>query len=238
MWNLTNIKNKDVNNAAYSDISILGKDEKELYKEIDNKTAEKYGRHSLAYQTITNRINIKLVTGAQFFWLLNVNDYLPQYQRLISLKDMELITDSNQSFFTGFYSYVPEVILRSEAPVNPKEKYILEDFIRQMKNEKFNFSPEQPLRISGLELVKDENPDNAFGLLIKITNDTKFTTDKRFAHSNSGKAITFGKKTKKIWTGKKGLSAICQGGGSYLYTDGGFEIYADCVCRVVLIESN
>lgn len=236
MWNWKNIKNKKTNSAAYLGAKVLGKDEKEFYLEIAIKTAEKYGKHSLAYKTITNGINISKVSGVHFFWVSNISSYLPQHQRVISLKDMEMIADSDESFFSGFYSYVPEVILRSEIPIYPNERYILEDLVRQIKNEKHEFSSEKPLRISGLELVKDQNLDNAYGLLMKVCSGTKISIDKRFSFSNSGKEIPFGRNTKNSWTGKNGLSAICQGGGSYLYTDGGFALYADCTCRVVVIN--
>jgi len=213
---------------------ILGEDEKEIYLEAARKAAEKFGHGSLAYRTITHGINTRNVTGSQYFWVNHLNSCLPQNQKVISLAEMEMINNYDETFFGGIYAYVPEIVLRTETPFNQNEQFILEDLVEQIKGDKYEFSSENPLRISGLELVKDDNPKNAYGLLLKIGSDSKITIDKKLAASNTGREIPFGGKKKRIWTRKDSLSAICLGGGSSLYTDGGFDLYADCVCRVIV----
>ncbi|MFV1998174.1 MAG: hypothetical protein ACC641_09205 [Acidiferrobacterales bacterium] len=218
-------------------MKILGEDEKEIYLEAARKAAEKFDHGSLAYRTITHGINTRNVTGSQFFWVNHLDSCLPQNQKVISLAEMEMLNNYDETLFEGIYAYVPEIVLRTETPVNQKEQIVLEDLVEQIKGNKHEFSSENPLRISGLELVKDDNPENAYGLLLKIGNDSKISVDKKLAASNTGSEISFGGKKKRIWTRKDSLSAICLGGGASLYTDGGFELYADCVCRVVVFDA-
>ncbi len=220
-------------NCYYTEIP--GKDETDIYLGAASKAAEKFGYDSLAYRSITNGINTKKGTGSQYFWVTHLNACLPPNRKVISFEEMEMINDHGKTFFEGFYTYVPEIVLRTRIPFNQKEQFILEDLVRQVQGEGYEFSSEKPLRITGLELVKDENPANTYGLLLKAGGDTRISTDKRLAFSNSGKNIRFGKNQKNIWTRRDSLSAICLGGGASLYTDGGFELYADCVCRAVVI---
>ncbi|VAW82748.1 hypothetical protein MNBD_GAMMA13-1726 [hydrothermal vent metagenome] len=213
---------------------IIGGNERKICLEAARKAAEKFGSNSAAYRTITQGINAKGGTGSQYFWVNHLATCLPQNEKIISLEEMEMINDHDKTFFEGLYVYVPEIILRTETPVNRKEQFILSNLVAQINGEKYEFSSENPLRISGLELVKDENPENAYGLLLNIGNGTKISTDKRFSTKNSGGKIPFGKRSKKIWTRSDSLSAVCLGGGTYLYADGGFDLYADCIRRVVV----
>ena len=106
---------------------VLDKEDKELYHEVFRKTAEKYGKYSLAYKTITSEIDAKNVIGSQFCWNTNLGLYLPKNQRVISLEDMELIKDLDEDFFEGFYSDTPEIILRTENSFYDENKYIMEN---------------------------------------------------------------------------------------------------------------
>lgn len=193
-------------NVKFPEARILGKEQRELYNEVDRKTAENFGKDSLAYKTILNGINTKDVTGSQFFWNTNLGIYLPAKQKVVSLEDMEEINDLDESFFKVFYSDAPEIILRTETPSWKNNEHILKNLVKQVKKEKYEFSSENPLRISGLNLVKDKNSKNFYGLFLKIGNDTKITNDERFAYSNNGKEIPFGKKTKGFYTKENGLS--------------------------------
>jgi len=192
---------------------------KELYQEADRKTAEKFGKNSLAYKTITNGIARENVTGSQFFWNTNLGLYLPKTQKVILLEDMEQINDLDESFFKGFCADPSQNVLRTEIPSYDKNKYILRHLIKQIKGEKYGFSSENPLIISNLELIKDRwNFGNEYGLLLKIGNDTKIQNDKRFAYLNNAKPIDFGEKTKTIYTKQNGLSGV------YLYR--GVDLYS------------
>jgi len=191
--------------------TILDKSEKwirELYQEADRKTAEKFGKNSLAYKTITNGIDREKITGSQFFWNTNLGAYLPKNQKVILLEDMEEINNIDESFLREFCTDSPQSVLRTKNPSYDKNKYILKDLIKQIKGEKYKFSSENPLIISNLELVKDINSKNGYGLLLKIRKNTKIQHDKRFAYSNDGKRIDFGKKTKLIYTEENGLSGV------------------------------
>ncbi len=219
------------------EVFVLGKERRELYLESVAKAAEKFGNDSAAFQSITNWIRPEKALGSQYFWLTHLSACLPQHQSVISLELMELANNKDRKFFTGFYTYVPEIILRTEIPATQKERFILEELVAQAKQENYKFSPEAPLRISGLELVTDSNPANPYGLLLKFGNNTNVITDERFAYSNSGKKIKFGGTSKNVWTCCDGLSTICLGGGASLYTEGGFNVYADCICYVVVADA-
>lgn len=187
--------------------TMLTKERWELYKEVFAKTAEKYGRFSKAFNTITKGIDVN-VKGSQFFWANNLNFYLPKNQKIISLEDAEDINDTDKTFFAGCMLEFPEVILRTEEPLLEQDEYILNDLVKQVKREGFKFYPGYPLRISGLEFVKNNSLKNQYGLLLKIGKDTKIVNDERFSHLNNEKHIQFGKGRKKIYTREKGLSKI------------------------------
>jgi len=224
-------------NAGYQQAIVLGKEERELYVETVAIAAKKFGNDSTAFRTITHWIKPKMGLGFQYFWAVHLNECLPQNQKVLALEQMEKIISADGKFFGGFYTYVPEIILRTDRPVTKKERFILAELVAQVKQEGYGFSPEMPLRISGLRLVKDENLANPYGLLLKFGNDTKILTDERFAYSTVNKKIKFGSTLKNVWTCVDGLATICLGGGTSLYTEGGFAIYADCVCRAVIVEA-
>lgn len=223
------------NDEALSEVRVLGEGDRELYLEATRKAAEQFGLSSVSYRRITQGIHTKNVTGSQYFWATHLNSCLPNEQKVISLEEMEIINNVDTRFFQGFYAYIPEIILRTETPINQQDRFILDDLGRQIKAEHFEFSSDQPLRISNLELVKDDDPDNVYGLLLKIGNETHISVDPRFS-AKTGSDIPFGDKTKRIWTHQNGVSAICLAAGVALYTDEGFGLYADCICRSVVME--
>ena len=199
---------------------VLDKEHKELYKEAITKTAEKFGKDSQAYKTIINGISAKEVTGSQFFWNTNLNQYLPNKQRVISLSDMEKINDIDETFFTKFYSFysdTTQIILRNDKPSWDQNKYILENLVKQVKDRNQLFSSDSPLIISNLELIQNDNSQNKYGLLLKINDNTTMQNDERFAHSNNQQRIKFGKREKTIYTKENGLSRL------YLNGDGGTD---------------
>src|SRR3989344_2717060 len=130
---------------------------KEVYQEADAKTAEKFGSNSLAYKTIANGIDREDIIGSQFFWNTNLGFYLPKGRKVCLLNDWEEINDLDESFFRGFYTDSPQIILRTDTLSYDRNKYILENLVKQVKKQGFEFSSENPLIISNLELVKDDN---------------------------------------------------------------------------------
>ncbi len=238
---------------------VLDKEDRDFYQEVEKGTAKEFGKKSRAYKTIMNGIDVKNVRGSNFFWLTNLKSYLPKNKRALSLGDMEFINGENEEFFNGFSAGVPELILRTEKTLYPQNEYLLEDFVNRIncvKWEKYDFNSDRPLRISDLELIKDESSENEYGLLLKIGDKTKINFDERFAHKNYGKNIKFGQKNKRFWTGKNGLSTIYLGIDSYLIDpenaksrdmngslyscDGALDgrSHANWTRRVVLVENN
>jgi len=198
--------------AKYPKADILDVEEgKELYSEANAKAIEIFGENSRAYKMLKNRIDLENIRGSQFFWNLWLNKFFPKGKRVISLEDAEAINDRDEDFFKDFYTDTPEIILLTEILSYKDNKHILEYIVNQTKNAKFDFNSENPLKISGLELIKDENSENYYGLLLKFGENTKLVHDKRFAYSNNGKKISFGKKQKQIFTKKNNLSRV------YLY---------------------
>ena len=210
---------------------------RELYDKANRKTAEKFGKNSLAYKTITNGIDMKNVTGSQFFWNTELGKYLPKNLRVITLKDMEQINDINKDFFKGFYTDASMIILRTEVPTWDDNKHILDYLVKQVKEKNQEFSSENPLIISGLELIKDENTENHYGLLLQIGEETAMINDKRFGYSNNQKKIPFGEKTKKIYAKKDGLSRLCLDRSSNLNSFVGVLAGSDSGGRVVLVDT-
>ena len=215
---------------------VLDKESRELYQEAQAQAREKFGEDNRAYRTIMSGINTRNITGSQFFWNTNLNQYLPKAQRVISLEDMQAINDQDESFSEGFYTDVPEIVLRTDILSGERNKHILTDLVKQVRGEGYEFSSENPLRISGLELVEDENLENDYGLLLRMGENTKIMNDERFACSNNGKQIPFGEKTKPIYTKEYGLSRVCLDWDGYLISenDNLGNSYDDG--RVVIIE--
>jgi len=210
---------------------------KEVYQEADAKTAEKFGSNSLAYKTITNGIDREDIIGSQFFWNTNLGFYLPKGRKVCLLNDWEEINDLDESFFRGFYTDSPQIILRTDTLSYDRNKYILENLVKQVKKQGFEFSSENPLIISNLELVKDDNSDNGYGLLINIGKDTTLANDKRFAYSNSGKLILFGDKTKVVYNKEKDLSRVGLGWDGDLGARGGLLDVSSGIGRVVVWDT-
>lgn len=184
----------------------------ELYKETQAKTKEKFGENSQAYKTIMNGINPEKATGSQFFFNNEMNLYLPKGQKVIMLDGLERIYSSSEAdnlFDGSFYTDTPEIILRTETASLERNKQLLENLVKQVKAQDYGFSSENPLRISNFELIKDDNEDNEYGILLNIGDNTKMINDKRFAYSKN--TIQLGNQTKKLYTKEKGLSRLYVG---------------------------
>ncbi len=82
-----------------------------------------------------------------------------------------------------------------------------------------NFHFKNPLRISGLELVKDDNKDNEYGISLKIGKDTRIINDERFDYKNND--IKLGKQTRNLWTKENGLSGLYLDRNAVLNADNG-----------------
>jgi len=230
----------DFNAPKYkAEILEKNKENQELYQEVVKKTAEKFGENSSAYKTILNGINIKNVMGSQFFWNNNLNVYLPVEKRVMTLEDAENIEFANPNFTRGIYVDTTNLCLRTKIPSRENNKQVLGYLERQLKAEKINgasidFSFENPIILSDLELIKDSNSDNFYGIKLKIGDDTKIVYDKRFASKND--KIKLGNE-KKLWTKKDGLSRVYLGGDSCVFSNDVDLQNSYSLGRVVVVDA-
>jgi len=139
-----------------------------LYQEVAKGVAEKFGKDSRAYQTLMNGIDTKNGTGSQFFFNAEAELYLPEGQRVARLADLGKIYDADTSFFDGIYTDTPELVLRTDTPSWKNNTQILENLVEQARERGLKFSSDNPLVLSGLELTRDDNGDNYYGILVQI----------------------------------------------------------------------
>ncbi len=177
-----------------------------LYQAVAEGTAEKFGKDSRAYQTVMNGVNTKEGTGSQFFFNTEAELYLPKGQRVARLADLGKIYDADNSFFNGIYTDTPELILRTDTPSWKNNTQILENLVGQARERGLEFSSDNPLVLSGLELTRDYNGDNYYGILVQIGDNTVAVNDPRFAYGKD--KIQVGNKAKTLWTKDKGLSGV------------------------------
>jgi hypothetical protein len=177
-----------------------------LYKAVAEGSAEKFGKDSRAYQTLMNGINTKNGTGSQFFFNTETELYLPEGRRVARLADLGKIYDADTSFFKGIYTDTPELVLRTDTPSWKNNTPIIENLVGQARERGLEFSSDNPLVLSGLELTRDDNGDNYYGILVQIGDNTVAVNDPRFAYGKD--KIQFGNQSKKLWTKDKGLSRV------------------------------
>ena len=192
----------------------------QLYEDVQSWAANEFGTGSQAYKTILNGINQENGTGSQVFWNTATNLYLPSPKRVITLDDAEAIHRQDKTFlFNEFYTDTQDVILRTSRPSYKPNTQILKGLVSQVESAGHNFSSNNPLRISGLELVNDDNSQNPYGLQFKLGEKTIIQNDPRFAYGNE--EIEFGGQTKRLWTKENGLSGVFLGRGGYVDSGGG-----------------
>jgi len=175
----------------------------ELYNESFRKTAEQFGKNSLAYRNITNNINTKTLTGSNFLWNNVLNSYLPKGKRVMTIEDMEGIFAIDSKYFAGHYADMTQGLLRTTSSDRPEKKRLMSNLASQLKKvEGIKYSPENPLIISGIKIVPDKRKKNeGYGLLFDLT-DATYVNDKRFAHTNqqNPREQLFGGVEKTLWT--------------------------------------
>ena len=177
-----------------------------LYQEVAKGMTEKFGKDSRAYQTLINGIDTKNGTGSQFFFNTETELYLPEGQRVPRLANLGKIYDTDTSFFNGIYTDTPELVLRTDTPSWKNNTQILENLVGQARERGLKFSSDNPLVLSGLELTRDDNRDNPYGILVQMGDNTVAVNDPRFAYGKN--EIQVGNNTKTLWTKDKGLSRV------------------------------
>jgi len=199
---------------------VLGEEDREFYEEVFSKTAEKYGRNSLAYKNIINGINPEEVTGSNFLFNTEAGLYLKEGSKVLTLEDIDNILATDKNFFNGFYTDTNQLVLRNNKDSYEKNQLIINYLIKELKSSGYEFSPENPLVITNPELVPDKkSPNEGYGLIAKLGKDTKLRNDKRLA---SGKnKINLGNLEKGLYTKDNGLSRV------YLSRGGGLNVGGD-----------
>lgn len=214
---------------------VLGKESKELYKESFAKTAEKFGKDSLAYKNITNEIDPENITGSQFLFNTELGLYLPKSSEILNLQYMDDILAQDKDFFDGFYTDTNQLVLRTNKASYHKNQNIINHLEKQLKNSGYEFFKENPLVITNPELILDKkNLEQGYGLLVKIGENTKLENDKRFASGN--KKINLGNLEKTLWTKENGLSGVCLGWNRGLDSSVGNLPDSDGGGRVVVVS--
>ncbi len=209
--------------------------ESDLYRQVEKGTEEKFGKDSRAYKTIMNGIDAENATGSQFFFNTQMNLYLPKGQRVALYDDLGRISDAKADFFKGFYTDTPELVLRTDTTSRKQNKQILENLVEQVRQKDLKFSPQFPLLISGLELVRDDDLANPYGLTLAFTDRTKAVNDERFAHGKN--EISFGLSKKPLWTREDGLSGVYFGGSRDVDSDYDDLSSSNDIGRVVVFDA-
>ena len=215
---------------------VLDASDKDLYQEVKQKTAEKFGRDSQAYKTVMNGIDPKNGTGSQFFFNTEVGLYLPEGQRVASLNDWDAIWSQDPSFLRGNYTDLPALVLRSEQATYEANAPIIQNLAKQAKDRNLTFSPENPLMICNASLVGDERSKNSYGILVKLSDNPEDTSnDPRFSHKKD--SIELGDGSKRLYTKQNGLSRVYLNGYGSVYSGYDSLQDSDDIGRVVVFDA-
>lgn len=195
---------------------------RKLYNEVNEKLKQDFGENSRAYQKITAGINFQESKGSYFLFNTAVQNYLTKInskKRVATLEDIEQIYQQHEDILRGIHTHPPEIILRNKDSTYSINSPIIENLEGQLSS--YGFSPENPLRITNPEIIKDkQNPNNIYGILLNITENTKIQNDQRFSYENNLGNFPLDGKFLDNYTKDKGMSAIQIGNGNYIDTGG------------------
>ncbi len=211
------------------------KEDRGLIEDAFSKIGNKYGKESHAYKSVINGISLSNLTGSQTFFSIELGFTLPEDMRVASLEDWGKIFSEprNKTFMHGFCSSIPEIILRSGEEYFKKDIMIARDLGKKLSLEDYEFSPERPLLMQGINLEASQNGSNAYGVSFKI-DGADIKNDERFAAKRD--EIGIGKVTKKLITDFYGLSGLEIIGARYVNSKVKDLAKSDPRGRIVLIE--
>jgi len=233
---MENVRNFIPQNIPLPIVGVLNKEEQEIFHEARVKAKEEFGEKSKAYQSIIQGIDFEKITGSQFFFNNYLNNFLPKEKRVITLNDIQTMQDYfEDSYFGDAFYDTTDLILRSVTPIYSKNKYVLEYLVKQINNEKILFSKEEPLIISKLELIQDQNPKNKYGILLRLGEDTTFKNDSRFAYSSPDEQ-KFGKNLILFSKEEEGISRIGANGDRIIDSQTSNLIQSDKDSRISIID--
>ncbi|MFA5953768.1 MAG: hypothetical protein WC812_04200 [Candidatus Pacearchaeota archaeon] len=193
--------------------SALGFAPIEVYAQAKAKIKKDFIDNERAIKSLTNGINFETLKGSQFFWNNYLNNFLKEQGingRIMNINDLGNIYALDKNFFENHYSDTINLCLRSEEIGWKNNKHILEDLVKQVKSREKSFSPKNPLIISNLEIVSDNNSNNFYGLLLKLKEDSILENDERFAFGKNKIKFEslFGDVEKNLYTKEKDLSRV------------------------------
>jgi hypothetical protein len=220
---------------------------RELYQQTEKIAAQEFGVDSNAYAAIMRGIFPDHPAGSQFFFNTLMGPCLPEGQRIMTFEDLQRIYGADPSFFEGIYSDTSELVLRSaehhnfslemgDLLISKPHKQILENLVGQVKARGLEFSPQNPLVISGVGLTRDDDKDNYNGLLLTLNEDTMFRNDPRFA--NGTYEIPFGDVSRRLSACKGGLSGLFFNIDGVVDSASGGLSYSEGCGKVVVFDSN
>ncbi|MFH1451587.1 MAG: hypothetical protein ABIF88_00230 [archaeon] len=179
-------------------------------------------------------INLENRTGSTPFFNMALEANLPEGRRVMTYEDMLKIYSENKKSFNGIYSDTTSLCLRTNSPTHTPNTQIVRNLVSLVGGR--NYSPENPLLISGLEMKKDDNSQNPYGIGFVITPRTTFVNDKRLAKANHGKTINFNGVDLTVWTNSDGVSSVYADDGG-LYSNLGLLALSDDYGRVAVCDA-
>jgi hypothetical protein len=181
--------------------------DQDFYKNVEEVISQKYGDESKAYNSIMGDVGTKFrngwrYSGSSLFFAIEANKILPKNQRIASFDDFSDFKDLPLFDYASTLStYIfPEIILRGSrvyamGDANDEDandgylsygprRSCVNDLVNQVKSRGSSFSPSNPVRISDLEIIVDDNSYNELGFSLKLGEKSKIVNDKRIAYSS------------------------------------------------------
>ena len=184
---------------------ILDKEDSKFYHEVLTKAKKDFSK---GYEFISNNINPDDATGSNFFFVCLADELLGKDKKIANLDNWaDMLTGGN--FTKGVYFDSNQLILRSDKATWDKNQYLINDLSKKLKGQ-IEYSPENPIIITGAKLKSSTAKDNPYGINLDLK-DAEVKNDSRFATGNT--KINLGIE-KRLWTKTNGLSRL------YLVEDG------------------
>lgn len=199
-------------------VGILDRKDSKFLREIQEKAKEEFGEGSKQYKTIIGELDVENADKINFFFAIYLNKHLPENMRVPTAKDLERIVTLHPKIFRDVYVHSTDVLLTSEKSSFEPNKYLLKDLVNKIKKQNLNFSQNNPLVISGLELFKDNNPKNEYGFLLKTNKKTIFRNDLKYDWRQAS-SFDFVDYSGPIEGEGEGISAIGVNGGREIYAN-------------------
>jgi hypothetical protein len=199
-------------NPTNFEAMILGIEDSKFYQEVLTKAKKDFPK---GYQFISKNINPDKATGSNFFFVCLADEILGKDKKIANLDNwVDMLTGGN--FAKGVYFDSNQLILYSDKATFEKNQYLINDLSKKLKGQ-IEYSPENPIIITGAKLKKSTAKDNQYGINLDIK-DAEVKNAPEFASSNN--KIKMGNVEKRLWTKSNGLSWLClYESGLYSYID-------------------